>query len=85
MKKLLLLQAFVLVFGFSVSAQQQERPEQQEIVSDSLTAAYAFVDTLSLFQLQKGLEAYTYKCRTEPTDFNKAMLAYIEKRIIAVK
>lgn len=82
MKKSLLLPAFLLVFCAVTRAQEAssatiQRTEQ----SDSLTVVFQEIDNMSVFELKKQREAYVYKCRLEPSDRNKAILAYIEKRM----
>ncbi|HLP55831.1 MAG TPA: hypothetical protein VK151_12430 [Fluviicola sp.] len=83
MKKLLLLLAFVPGIGCCVYAQETEKPtiQLQQEVPDSLAAIYEEIDQLSIFELEKRKEACIYKCRKEPSDHNRAVLAYVEKRI----
>ncbi len=87
MKKLLLLLAFVPGIGCCVYAQETEKTtiQLQQEVPDSLAAIYEEIDQLSIFELERNREAYIYKCRKEPCDHNRAVLAYIEKRIKETK
>jgi hypothetical protein len=86
MKKLLLMLAFVPCMGYCVCAQESPRPAiaEQEL-SDSLAPVYRQIDQMDLFGLKKQRESYVYKCRKEPSDANRAILAYIEKRMQEVK
>lgn len=84
MKKLLLLLAFMPGIGCCVYAQEAEKPttiELQQEVPDSLAIIFKEIDQLSIFELERNRESYIYKCRKEPCDHNRTVLAYIEKRI----
>lgn len=81
MKQLLLLPAFMLAIGFVCRAQETEQTAVRTEVPDSLTNMYKTIDQLSEFDLPKWRESYIYKCRKEPSEYNKAILAYIEKRM----
>lgn len=85
MKHLLLLPAFVLGLGYCACAQTTPQTTIQQVPSDSLALYYKQIDQLSVFDLKKYRESYVYKCRIEPTDKNRAILAYIEKRMLVVQ
>jgi len=85
MKKLLLLLVFIPAIGCCVYAQETEKPTTQLETKDSLSIVFKEIDQLSVFELTKRRESYVYKCRTEPCDRNRAILAYIEKRMTELK
>jgi hypothetical protein len=85
MKKLLLLPAFVLGMGYCVTAQSSPETAIRQEISDSTLLIFNQIDQLSVFELKKYRESYVYKCRMEPCDRNRAILAYIEQRMTTLK
>lgn len=90
MKKLLLMLAFLPGMVYCVSAQTTSAAptamtQEDPLDKYTLDEIYAEIDGLSVFDLKRTREMYVYKCRQQPTDRNKAILARIEKRLNETK
>lgn len=85
MKRIVSLQLFLLVLSFSAFSQEgtsnQTRIDYLYVSEQSktqpLTVVYDLIDRCSDSELSKLREHFTYKARVEPTEKNKAILAYI--------
>ncbi|MGV3610278.1 MAG: hypothetical protein ACO1N0_04985 [Fluviicola sp.] len=91
MKRIVLLQLFLLVAVFSVFSQETQgnKAPQQNITyqfvseksaTESLEVIYGLIDQCSISEFNKLHEHFVYKTRNEPTDRNKAILAYIKNK-----
>ncbi|WP_343748494.1 hypothetical protein [Fluviicola sp.] len=91
MKRIVSLQLLLLVLAFPAFSQDgtSKQPNQVRIdymyVSEQsktqpLNVVYDLIDRCSDQELYKLREHFTYKARVEPTDKNKAILAYIKNR-----
>jgi hypothetical protein len=91
MKKIVILQLLLLVAVpavFSQTGNGTQTPQQHityQVVSEkskteSLEVIYGLIDQCSPSEFSKLYEHFTYKARTEPTDRNKAILAYIRNK-----
>ena len=90
MKKLLLMLAFVPGMVFCVAAQTTSATptaitQEDPLDKYTLEEIYQEIDGLSVSDLKKSREMYVYKCRQQPTDRNKAILARIDKRLNETK
>jgi hypothetical protein len=91
MKKIVLLQLFLFVAVSSVFSQstQGTQTHQQNITyqyvsekskTESLEVIYGLIDQCSVSEFNKLHEHFVYKARTEPSDRNTAILAYIRNK-----
>jgi hypothetical protein len=90
MKKIVLLQLFLLVAAFSVFSQDtpgNKAPQHityqyvsEKSATESLEVIYGLIDQCSISEFNKLHEHFVYKTRNEPTDRNKAILAYIKNK-----
>lgn len=80
--KLMLL--FVLCFSISNSFGQEQPDFSKPYSADTLKMVYASIDQMSIFDLEKWRESYIYRSRVAPTEQNKEILNYIEKRRTAI-
>lgn len=91
--RLLLLAAMAMAIGATTThAHENAVPlnticisSGDTISADSLQKLYRHIDLLSVFDLNKWRESYIYKNRTQPSDLNKQILAYIEERLKVIK
>ncbi len=91
MKRIVTLQLFLLAVSFSVFSQEQTNKQANQTRIDylyvyeqsktqALNVVYELIDQCSVTEFNKLHEHFTYKARVEPTDTNKAILAYIKNR-----
>lgn len=91
MKRIVTLQLFLLVISYSVFSQEQTNKQANQTRIDylyvyeqsktqPLNTVYELIDQCSATEFNKLHEHFTYKARVEPTDTNKAILAYIKNR-----
>ncbi|WP_341906578.1 hypothetical protein [Fluviicola taffensis] len=91
--RLLLLAAIASVIGASttyahttdVCSQSVYQATSDSLSSDSLQIYYRSIDQLSVFDLKKWHEFYTYRSRTQSSYKDKQILFYIEERLKVVK
>lgn len=91
MKRIVSLQLFLLVLSFSAFSQDETSKQTNQVRIDymyvseqsktqPLNVIYDLIDKCSDSELYKLREHFTYQARVEPTDKNKAILAYIKSR-----
>ncbi|MDR0802072.1 hypothetical protein [Fluviicola sp.] len=86
MKKIVSLQLFLLMFSFSAFSQEGTGNQakinylyvSEQSKTQPLKVVYDLIDQCSDSELFKLREHFTYKARVEPTEKNKAILAYIK-------
>lgn len=91
MKKIVFLQLCLFIgtgSAFSQEGARTQTPTQsityqlisEQSKTETLEVIYDLIDRCSLSEFNKLHEHFVYKARTEPTDRNKAILAYIKNK-----